>query len=112
MRKLSARRSSDLGSDTSLKAAPPLLNLSAITDIAAITEEVIEGVSAGQNFDNTGVHDLTDVSAIAGGRGRTVARNGRTQGEILRKVETILDVETGDWIFTTQPGGKSYLPSM
>lgn len=40
-----ARRTS-----SSIKGAPPLMNIYAITDLAAVTEEVIEGVYAGQVY--------------------------------------------------------------
>lgn len=35
---------------SSIKEAPPLMNIYAITDLAAVTEEVIEGVYAGQVY--------------------------------------------------------------
>lgn len=100
------------------KGAPPLLNIYAVVDLVAITEEVIEGVFAGQMYGNYSGHDITDVSAGASGRrgrGRDKSPTGNDHVTVdnhvtvegshsNRKVETILDVTKDDWIFMTQPG--------
>jgi signal transduction histidine kinase/CheY-like chemotaxis protein len=97
------------------KGAPPLLNIYAVIDVASITEEVVEGVSAGHLFDNISSQDITDVSARHSGwmveRGVRQDRTfigGRQMGseekESHRRVEVILDVEKSDWVFMSQPG--------
>jgi signal transduction histidine kinase/CheY-like chemotaxis protein len=91
------------------KGVTPLLNIYAVVDLVAITEEVIEGVFAGQMYGNYSGHDITDVSAGASGRGRDRSLTGDDYVMVDElysscKVEAILDVTKDDWIFMTQPG--------
>ena len=91
--------------------APPLLNIYALVDVAAICEEVVEAVFAGQTYQDV-TPDMTDISAIS--RGRTSERGLPMAGRshltesaslnLKRSVDIILDIEYGDYIFTTQPG--------
>lgn len=82
-----------------------------MTDVAAVCEEVIEGVWAGQVFSSISSSELMDVTA--GNRGRasgkgtlTAQRSSEAAGAQIAKrpVDIVLDVETGDYNFTTQPG--------
>lgn len=91
--------------------APPLLRLYAVTDIAAITEEVIEGLSIGQIYSQAS--DLTDTSASNRGHGGEKGRlkeagthGGREDGINTGPdaIEVLLDISKEDWVFTTQPG--------
>jgi signal transduction histidine kinase len=91
--------------------APPLLRLYAVTDIAAITEEVVEGLSIGQIYSQA--TDLTDISASNRGHGpnkgmRLVPRAHRGHDdpeETTRDaIEVLLDIAKEDWIFTAQSG--------
>ena len=45
------------------KEAPPLMNIYAITNVAAVAEEVIEGVYAGQIYQDISSSDVSDMSA-------------------------------------------------
>jgi signal transduction histidine kinase len=91
--------------------APPMLRLYAVTDIAAVTEEVVEGLSVGQIYAQA--TDLTDISARNRGRGsekglRVVphTHGGRQKGEEPSQdaIEVLLDIAREDWVFMAQPG--------
>ncbi|KAL8735060.1 MAG: hypothetical protein Q9181_002962 [Wetmoreana brouardii] len=94
------------------KEAPPLMSIYAVTDVAAIVEEVVEGVYAGQVYKDFGSADITDISA--GQRGKTSDRGlsvdnksqlgGSNEQKSLKDIEVILDVAQADYTFTTQPG--------
>lgn len=94
------------------KEAPPMMSIYAVTDVAAIVEEVVEGVYAGQVYRDFSSADITDVSA--GQRGKTSDRGlpasnksplGGSAEEIsFKDIEVILDIEEGDFCFATQPG--------
>ncbi|KAL8860062.1 MAG: hypothetical protein Q9178_003611 [Gyalolechia marmorata] len=94
------------------KEAPPLMSIYAVTDVAAIVEEVVEGVYAGQIFRDFGSADITDVSA--GQRGKTPDRNlpvskdsllgGLAEQRNAKRIEVVLDIAQGDYCFATQPG--------
>lgn len=76
------------------------------------TEEVVEGVYAGQTYQDISSTDISDIST--GTRGRTSDRGlpsanrallGGSGAQVTRKpVEVILDIDKGDFTFTTQPG--------
>lgn len=94
-----------------LTGAPPLLNIYAVTDVAAICEEVIEGVWAGQVYSSISSSELTDVTAANRGRASdkgtvNVKNSSEAAGAQVAKkpVDIVLDVSTGNYIFTTQPG--------
>lgn len=92
------------------KEAPPLMNIYAIIDVAAVTEEVIEGVYAGQVYQDINSADFADFSSDA--RGRNSNRGGNRSllagsgGEQLaaKDIEVVLDIAHADYTFTTQPG--------
>ncbi|KAI9871972.1 MAG: hypothetical protein M1830_002208, partial [Pleopsidium flavum] len=90
-----------------------LLNIYAETNVAAVCEEVVEGVFAGQIFRDTSSIDFTDVTASASGRNSNqgssgnramMGGNGVNLGRKKNDVEVFLDIEKTDWQFTTQPG--------
>ncbi|KAL8826758.1 MAG: hypothetical protein Q9170_007282 [Blastenia crenularia] len=97
---------------TVAKDAPPLMSIFAVTDVAAIVEEVVEGVYAGQVYRDFGSADITDVSA--GQRGRTADRGlsmshqsqlgGLVEQKSFKNIEVILNIEQGEYCFATQPG--------
>jgi signal transduction histidine kinase len=104
-------RGAQMSSKQLPSGAPPLLRLYAVTDIAAITEEVVEASSVGQIYSQAS--DLTDISAGNRGRGadkgmrvppRTVG--GRDDGKQSARdaIEVILDIAKEDWTFMAQPG--------
>ena len=75
------------------ESAPPLLNIYAVTDVAAACEEVVDGVYAGQRY-----QDIRN-----GNEDRSLL--GEVQGQrVGRVVDIILDIEKADYTFTTQPG--------
>ncbi len=91
--------------------APPLLRLYSITDVAAICEEVIEGIAIGKIY--TDATEITDVTPSNRGRGtgKGLARDskhtigGRDEGpDEHSAIEVIIDIDRDDWVFMTQPG--------
>lgn len=90
--------------------APPLLRLYDITDIAAVAEEVIEGIAVGQIY--SAATEICDVTAANRGRdsrkGLAVESHtigGREEGpEDHKSIEVIVDIDRNDWVFMTQPG--------
>ncbi|KAL8719851.1 MAG: hypothetical protein Q9225_003204 [Loekoesia sp. 1 TL-2023] len=94
------------------KEAPPLMSIYAVTDVAAIVEEVVEGVYAGQVYRDFGSADIMDISAGQRGktsdRGLSMPHQSQLGGSVGKKsfkdIEVVLDIEQGDYCFTTQPG--------
>ena len=91
--------------------APPLLRIYDITDVAAITEEVVEGIAVGQIYSHGA--DITDVTPQSRGRGagkgllaesRTVGGRGDGPDSLEERIEVIIDIDREDWLFMTQPG--------
>ncbi len=91
--------------------APPLLRLYAVSDIAAVTEEVVEGLSIGQIYSRAS--DLTDISAGNRGRGADKGSSispgthgGRDDGKQTTRdeIEVLLDITRENWVFMAQPG--------
>ena len=89
------------------KEAPPMLNIYATTDIASITEEVIEGVYAGQIYQDISSTEATDFStaakAAAVDRGIKIGTSSRNLA-MTKEVEVVLDIAHEDYVFVTQPG--------
>jgi len=80
------------------QGAPPLLQLFGVTDIAAVLEEVVDGLVLGHTY-TSGI-DITDTSREARGRGSS----SRGEGLSTEEVAVIVDVQQADWAFMTQPG--------
>ncbi len=91
---------------TMQKEAPPLMNIYAIIDVAAVTEEVIEGVYAGQVYQDINSAEFADFSSDA--RNRNSNRRSLLAGSgeqlAIKEIEVVLDIAPGDYTFTTQPG--------
>ncbi|MCJ1399586.1 hypothetical protein MMC11_002788 [Xylographa trunciseda] len=73
---------------TLLGGATSVLNIYAMTDIAAVCEEVVEGVYAGQLYQR-------DTSYADGMQGTAKAE---------KQIKIIIDIEKADFNFVTQPG--------
>lgn len=91
------------------KEAPPMMNIYATVDVAAVTEEVVEGVYAGQIYQDISSTEATDFSnaakAEAAERGLHMSNHVRVKRNgITKNVEVILDIAHENYIFTTQPG--------
>ena len=88
------------------KEAPPMMNIYATIDVAAITEEVIEGVYAGQTYQDISSTDATSFSlgAKAEAVDHSTGNQTRRKTGLAKEVEVILDIAHEDYIFTTQPG--------
>ncbi|KAL9011808.1 MAG: hypothetical protein Q9173_003379 [Seirophora scorigena] len=94
------------------KEAPPMMSIYAVTDVAAIVEEVVEGVYTGEVYKDFGSADIADVSAVQSGktpdRGLPTINKSLFGGSIEQKnfknIEIILDIEEGNFVFATQPG--------
>ncbi|KAK3178063.1 hypothetical protein OEA41_000195 [Lepraria neglecta] len=89
------------------KEAPPMMNIYATIDVAAVTEEVVEGVYAGQIYQDISSTDATDFAngakAEALERGTGGNRSRRKVG-MAKAVDVIIDIAHENYIFTTQPG--------
>ena len=90
--------------------APPLLRIYDVTDVAAIAEEVVEGIAVGQIYAHA--TDITDVTSANRGHGANKGlrigphtTSGRGEGnDDHEPVEVIIDIDQGNWTFLTQPG--------
>ena len=116
LRKVKRSKSGGHGSsaEPSLRIAngQGLLNIFATTDVAAVCEEVVEGVYMGQVYQDISSLDISDITA--GNRGRTSEKGlagsnralmGGSSGRLRGKtVKIVLDIKEGDYTFTTQPG--------
>ena len=86
-----------------------MMNIFATVDVAAVTEEVVEGVYAGQVYQDISSTEATDFStgakAQALDRGIHIGNQPRAKYARGRKaVEVILDIAHENFVFTTQPG--------
>ncbi|KAL9015446.1 MAG: hypothetical protein Q9185_007154 [Variospora sp. 1 TL-2023] len=94
------------------KEAPPMMSIYAVTDVAAIVEEVVEGVYAGEVYKDFGSADIADLSAGQSGKTSdrglpTISKSllgGSVERKNFRNIEIILDIEEGNFVFVTQPG--------
>ena len=91
------------------KEVPPMMSIYATVDVAAITEEVVEGVYAGQIYQDISSTEVTDFSsgakAEALDRGLHFSDQARVKRAVVAKsVEVILDIAHENYIFVTQPG--------
>lgn len=94
------------------KDSNPLMNLFAITDVAAVTEEVIEGVFVGQVYQDIGSSGIADgLSGSLKHLGRRLntdfeSTDGDASGRrsAVKDIEVILEIAQEDFTFTTQPG--------
>ncbi|MCJ1393340.1 hypothetical protein MMC18_006213 [Xylographa bjoerkii] len=99
-------------SSSKVPQMPQIMNIYAITDVAAVCEEVVEGVYAGQVYQDISSSDISDITP--GNRGKTFERGlatanrsllGGAGAQFARKaLDVVLDIEPGDYTFTTQPG--------
>lgn len=85
--------------------APPMMNIYQTIDVAAVTEEVVEGVYAGQVYQDISSTDVTDFShgAQAKALERGVGKKRKKLG-LAKEVEVIIDIAHENYVFTTQPG--------
>ena len=88
------------------KEAPPMMNIYATIDVAAITEEVIEGVYAGQIYQDISSTEVSDFSNAAKAEAvdRGIGNKSRRKVGRGKEVEVIIDIPHENYIFTTQPG--------
>ncbi len=99
-------------SRSEMKGSNPLMNLYSIIDLAAVTEEVIEGVYVGQLYQDIGSSDIVDVSGLRYKRseGRSNVGLGSLPGELVgersavKDIEVILDIAHEDFTFSAQSG--------
>jgi hypothetical protein len=100
-----SKRDTLWGGDTSINAGLQThLNIYGDVDIAAITEEVVEGVATGHFFKdsvtNLDVHELMDA-APEGGKLSNITNGTSVQRP---KVNIILDIPQREWTFWSQAG--------
>lgn len=86
-----------------------MMNIYATVDVAAVTEEVVEGVYAGQIYQDISSTEATDFStgakAKALDQGVYIGNQPRVKNASAAKaVEVILDIDHENYVFTTQPG--------
>lgn len=110
--KKSAFRGNSVTSAAKSVQMPQILNICAMTDVAAICEEVVEGVYAGQVYQDISSTDVPDLNP--GARGRMFDRGLATSNRSLlgdmgaqyarKAVDVVLEIQPGDYTFATQPG--------
>ena len=91
------------------KEVPPMMNIYATVDVAAITEEVVEGVYAGQIYQDI---SSTEANSFSNGakpealdRGLHFDDHSRVKkASEAKSVEVILDITHENYTFMTQPG--------
>ena len=90
--------------------APPLMNIYCTADIASITEEVLEGVYAGQVFQDISSTDVL-YEKFDGNQQSSVSRLPMTRRSsqpapesVAKEVEVLLEIAQEDYNFTTQIG--------
>lgn len=86
-----------------------MMNIYATVDVAVVTEEVVEGVYAGQVYQDISSTEATDFStgakAEALDRGNKIGNQSRVKMACAANaVEVILDIAHENYVFTTQPG--------
>ena len=92
------------------KDAPPMMSIYATIDVAAIVEEVVEGVYAGQIYQDISSTDATDFSNAA--RTEAVNRGIAPRKAVKAKdVDVQIDIAYEDYNFTTQPGALKRVSS-
>lgn len=83
-----------------------MMNIYSTIDVAAVTEEVVEGVYAGQIYQDISSNEVSDfstagkVEAVDHGIGKQTRRK---VGE-AKEVEVVIDIARENYVFTTQPG--------
>ena len=84
---------------------PPMMNIHASVDVAAIAEEVVDGVFAGQIY-----QDISSTDAPVMSAGPATDTNDLESSTRYRKrtskpkqVEVIIDIPHDNYTFTTQP---------
>ncbi|KAF2085486.1 hypothetical protein K490DRAFT_46464, partial [Saccharata proteae CBS 121410] len=112
VRKAKKSRKDISGTAMSNTALQPTLNIYGSIDLAAVTEEVVEGVAIGNVFKDITNYDVADGPPPSH-RTHRVLVNGSVDGsprvsdpspEMRPAVEIIIDIEPRIWTFVTQPG--------
>ncbi|KAK8157673.1 hypothetical protein BKA80DRAFT_207489, partial [Phyllosticta citrichinensis] len=101
IRKAKKSRNKEASSHAASLMAQPTFNIYETVDLAAITEEVVEGVSIGHVF-----KDIANLEATIQRLPTSPSASGKTSLPPITRspVEVILDIEARDWNFITQPG--------
>ncbi|KAK7526226.1 uncharacterized protein IWZ02DRAFT_214021 [Phyllosticta citriasiana] len=101
IRKAKKTRSKDTSTNPASLMAQPTFNIYETVDLAAITEEVVEGVSIGHVF-----KDIANLEATIQRLPTSPSASGKTSLPPISRspVEVTLDIEARDWNFITQPG--------
>ncbi|KAK7534901.1 uncharacterized protein J3D65DRAFT_427940 [Phyllosticta citribraziliensis] len=101
IRKAKKSRNKEASSHAASLMAQPTFNIYETVDLAAITEEVVEGVSIGHVF-----KDIANLEATIQRLPTSPSAAGKTSLPPITRspVEVILDIEARDWNFITQPG--------
>ena len=80
-----------------------MMNIYATIDVASVLEEVVEGVCAGQLYQDISSTEATDFS-IAGKAAIADRGIGQRKWSKAKEVDVQIDITHEDYIFTTQPG--------
>ncbi|KAK7545946.1 hypothetical protein IWX49DRAFT_499195, partial [Phyllosticta citricarpa] len=101
IRKAKKTRSKETSTNPASLMAQPTFNIYETVDLAAITEEVVEGVSIGHVF-----KDIANLEATIQRLPTSPSASGKTSLPPISRspVEVTLDIEARDWNFITQPG--------
>ena len=94
------------------KDVPPTLNIYAGVDVASLVEEVVEGVYAGQVYQDISSTDTPGFSIArkAEAQERGIMMSTESGRKAMKKeVEVVMDLAPGDYNFVTQPGALKRL---
>lgn len=88
----------------SSNSASPLPSLFAVLDMAAICEEVVEGVCIGRSFTDITSLDIMDPTNRTLHVDHNGISNSTGASSTTQKIDIIVDIASGNWMRTTQPG--------
>ncbi|CRG82830.1 two-component sensor protein histidine protein kinase (dhkk, dhkj) [Talaromyces islandicus] len=86
-----------------------LLDMHTCEDICLLAEEVVEGVCLGHSYGRSTANSSTTPSFLSASSSRSGSSSLSTPdsdstGDGRPKVDVIIDIEKGDWVYRTQPG--------
>ena len=88
---------------------PAMVNISAPTNVAVVTEEVVEGVFAGQVYQDISsveMRGLTKHKSVSSFHSQSCGDDGLLAGRSgsSKSVEVVLDIPHDNYMFVTEPG--------
>lgn len=94
------------------KNLPPMLSVFATVDVASLVEEVVEGVYAGQVYQDISSTDVASASSPGNARALEHGIGFKTESKsksITKDIDIVLDIHHDNYVFVTQPGALKRL---